>query len=122
MLQLTQALKAEPFHDSALARFLLRRAIANPALQNLEKNTVNFLIYQAQGKLNEAEPLVRCALEGFERTFGPDHKNTLTSVSMLGSLLQAQGKLNEAEPLLRRAFFFFKQDVPSYNWIIFSKG
>jgi hypothetical protein len=31
MLQLTQALKAEPFHDSALARFLLRRAIANPA-------------------------------------------------------------------------------------------
>jgi hypothetical protein len=31
MLQLTQALKVEPFHDSALARFLLRRAIANPA-------------------------------------------------------------------------------------------
>ena len=31
MLQLTQALKAEPYHDSALARFLLRRAIANPA-------------------------------------------------------------------------------------------
>lgn len=31
MLQLTQALKAEPFHDSTLARFLLRRAIANPA-------------------------------------------------------------------------------------------
>ena len=25
------ALKAEPFHDSALARFLLRRSIANPA-------------------------------------------------------------------------------------------
>ena len=31
MLQLTQALKGEPYHDSALARFLLRRAIANPA-------------------------------------------------------------------------------------------
>ena len=31
MLQLTQVLKTEPFHDSALARFLLRRAIGNPA-------------------------------------------------------------------------------------------
>ena len=30
MLQLTQLLKFEPFHDSALTRFLLRRALMNP--------------------------------------------------------------------------------------------
>jgi len=30
LLQLTQTLKFEPFHDSALARFLLRRALSNP--------------------------------------------------------------------------------------------
>lgn len=32
LLQLTQTLKFEPFHDSALARFLLRRALSNPTL------------------------------------------------------------------------------------------
>ena len=31
VLQLTQTLKFEPFHDSALARFLLRRALAAPS-------------------------------------------------------------------------------------------
>jgi len=32
MLQLVQVLKNEPFHDSALARFLLRRSLLNPPL------------------------------------------------------------------------------------------
>lgn len=32
MLQLAQAVTYEPFHDSALARFLLRRAVLNPML------------------------------------------------------------------------------------------
>ena len=32
LLQLTQTLKFEPFHDSALARFLLRRALKRPTL------------------------------------------------------------------------------------------
>ena len=32
MLQLTQVLKHEPFHDSALARFLLRRSVRNTRL------------------------------------------------------------------------------------------
>ena len=56
-----------------------------------------------QGKLGEAEPLLRRALEGKERTLGPDHSDTLISVNNLASLLKAQGKLGEAEPLLRRA-------------------
>ena len=32
MLQLTQVLKHEPFLDSALARFLLRRSLLNPRI------------------------------------------------------------------------------------------
>ena len=32
LLQLVQALKWEPFHDSALSRFLLRRAVNNASL------------------------------------------------------------------------------------------
>ena len=32
LLQLVQNLKAEPYHDSALFRFLLRRALRNPLM------------------------------------------------------------------------------------------
>jgi hypothetical protein len=32
LLQLVQVLKCEPYHDSALARFLLRRALGNPVI------------------------------------------------------------------------------------------
>ena len=45
----------------------------------------------------------RCALERRERTLGPDHPHTLTSVNNLGQLLQDQGKFDLAEPFLRRA-------------------
>jgi len=38
-------------------------------------------LLQAQGKLGEAEPLIRRALESRERTLGPEHSGALTSVS-----------------------------------------
>ncbi|KAJ1637711.1 Tetratricopeptide repeat-domain-containing protein, partial [Pavlovales sp. CCMP2436] len=60
-------------------------------------------LLQAQGRLDEAEPLFRRALEGPEKTLGPNHPSTLTCVSNLAKLLLAQGKLGEAEPLFRRA-------------------
>ncbi|KAJ1619571.1 hypothetical protein T492DRAFT_915886 [Pavlovales sp. CCMP2436] len=56
-----------------------------------------------QGRLGEAEPLLRRALEGRERQLGVNHPSTLTSVNNLASLLQDQGKLVEAELLFRRA-------------------
>ena len=59
-------------------------------------------LFNAQSNSDEAEAMLR-ALEGNERTLGPDHKDTLRSVNELGMLLRAQGKLNEAEPLWRRA-------------------
>ena len=49
-------------------------------------------LLQDQGKLAEAEPFFRRALEGRERTLGRDHPDTLASVNNLGSLLKAQGK------------------------------
>ena len=48
-------------------------------------NNLGFLL-QAQGKLAEAEPFCRRALEGRERTLGRDHPNTLQSVNNLGVL------------------------------------
>ena len=61
------------------------------------------LLLQDQGKLGEAEPLYREALDGRRRTLGDSHPDTLTSINNLESLLQAQGKLGEAEPLYREA-------------------
>ena len=68
-------------------------------------NSVNNMgsLLREQGKLEEAEPFYRLALEGWERTLGRDHPSTLTSVKNLGVLLQSQGKLTEAEPFYRRA-------------------
>jgi tetratricopeptide (TPR) repeat protein len=61
------------------------------------------VLLHAQGKLAEAEPLLRWALEAWNRTLGADHADTLSSVNNLAMLLQDQCKLAEAEPLCRRA-------------------
>jgi tetratricopeptide (TPR) repeat protein len=60
-------------------------------------------LLQAQGKLSEAEPLYREALEARRRTLGDTHPSTLASISNMAVLLQDQGKLSEAEPLYREA-------------------
>ena len=54
-----------------------------------------------QGKLDEAEPLCREALDASRATLGDRHPDTLTSISNTASLLQDQGKLDEAELLCR---------------------
>ena len=43
------------------------------------------------------------ALKGFEKVLGPEHLDTLTSVSNLGSVLESQGKYEEAEAMHERA-------------------
>ena len=71
------------------------------AVSVLQNNLAGLL--QDQGKLNEAEPLYREALEALRPTLGDTHPFTLISISNLGRLLQDQGKPNEAEPLLMDA-------------------
>ena len=61
------------------------------------------LLLKQQGKLDEAEPLYREALQGKRAKLGNDHPSTLNSINNLGMLLQAQGTLDEAEPLFREA-------------------
>ena len=60
-------------------------------------------LLERQGKLDEAEPLLRKALEASRATLGDRHPHTLRSINNLGRLLKDQGKLDEAEPLLREA-------------------
>ena len=52
-------------------------------------NRISVLL-QDQGNIKEAEPFYRRDLEGSEWILGPDHSDTLASVSNTGMLLQAQ--------------------------------
>ncbi len=68
-------------------------------------------LLRAQGKLAEAEPYCREALEKRRRVLGDEHPDTLISIHSMGCLLLAQGKhteavalLTPAEPAAHRAF------------------
>ena len=60
------------------------------------------LVLRARGKLDEAEPLLRQVMDALRRVLGPEHPDTLASMSGLALVLQARGKLAEAEPSCAR--------------------
>lgn len=66
MLQLTQVLKFEPFHDSALARFLLRRAVRSPG----DVGHVFYWLLQAEMHLAEVSERYGSMLEQYLRNCG----------------------------------------------------
>ena len=55
VLQLAQCLKWEPFHDSALARFLLRRALRAPSRLG------HPLFWLLRSEMHNADACERCA-------------------------------------------------------------
>ena len=61
------------------------------------------LLLQAQGKLEEAAPLYREALQAKRETLGDKHPSTLISVFNLSQLLERQGEEDEAKRLCREA-------------------
>eukprot|EP00966_Prymnesium_polylepis_P150824 3483884-Prymnesium_polylepis.1 len=54
-------------------------------------------------RYQEAEPLLRRSLQGYEAAHGVSHGNTLLSCINLGRLLRDVVRHNEAAPLLWRA-------------------
>lgn len=83
---------------------VLQRAVDDhdPAGVSLLCNDVGVYLDQ-RARYVEAESLLRRALETREKTLGPNHLDTSTSLLNLASLLKNQGKYAEAEPLMRRA-------------------
>lgn len=55
------------------------------------------------GKLDEAEPLYRKAVEIGESVLGPEHPDLATWLNNLATLVRDRGNLETAEPLQRRA-------------------
>ena len=67
------------------------------------------MLYRAQGRLAEAEPLWQRALAIRERALGPDHPDTAQSLNNLAVLYRDQGRLAEAEPLWQRALAIWER-------------
>jgi hypothetical protein len=59
--------------------------------------------YEEQGKYEEAEALMRRAVEGHQQTLGPEHPHTLDAVEQLAKLCRIQGRTDEADALLSQA-------------------
>ncbi len=61
------------------------------------------LLYKAQGKYAEAEPLLKRAFAIFEKALGPDHPNVATSLANYAAVLRKTGRTTEAAKLEARA-------------------
>jgi tetratricopeptide (TPR) repeat protein len=88
-------------------------------LEGEERETLvvamNYLanLYKEQGKLAEAEQMLKQALQGIEETLGTTHISTLTTVSNLGTIYRNQGKLVEAEQMYKQALQGKKETLGS---------
>jgi tetratricopeptide (TPR) repeat protein len=69
------------------------------------------LLYDSQGKYNEAEPLHLRSLVIREKQLGENHLAVATSLNNLASLYDSQGKYNEAEPLYLRSLSIWEKQL-----------
>ena len=72
----------------------------DPEADSLNRRVLE--LYQA-GKYQQAMPIARQLLEICEKTLGPKHPDTATSLNDLAELYRAMGGFPKAEPLYRRA-------------------
>jgi tetratricopeptide (TPR) repeat protein len=76
-------------------------AVSRVQARQLERANLETLAgaLEAQGELPAARQLHEQALEVSRRTLGPEHPNTLTSMSNLARVLEAQGAQQQAEEI-----------------------
>ncbi|MCT7967647.1 tetratricopeptide repeat protein [Laspinema sp. D1] len=68
-------------------------------------------LYQAMGRLTDAEPFYLQAMEARKVQLGENHPDYARSLNSLASLYQAMGRLADAEPLYRQAMEIFKMQL-----------
>ena len=73
------------------------------------------LVYYAQRRYDEAEPLYQRAITITERALGPDDPNLAASLGNLAELYRKQERYVEAEPLYREALGIWQQAVGFYD-------
>jgi len=90
---------AFPLQQAALA--IRRRELGEAHPDTLKSAGQMGELLQVQGKLDDAEVLLRKVLDGSRRTFGEDAPETLDAISNIGGALYEKGKLAEAETAWR---------------------
>lgn len=70
-------------------------------------------IYDKLGKLNQADSLLRSALDERKKLFGADSSQVAECLVSLGSLRAHQGRLEEAEQLTKQALEMAKRNLPA---------
>jgi len=93
---------SELFHRQALG--VLRRTLGRHHPDTLHCMNNLALCLGDQGKLKEAEQLLRRTLAGMEVAFPPSHPRPIQALSNLAGCLAEQGNLAEAEQHHRKAF------------------
>jgi tetratricopeptide (TPR) repeat protein/transcriptional regulator with XRE-family HTH domain len=88
-------------HAQVCAALIEQWAMAFPEVTRLLRRTGYYLFERA--RYGEAEPLYQHALAFNEKTLGPEHPETATSLNDLAQLYQARGQYDLAEPLYQRA-------------------
>jgi tetratricopeptide (TPR) repeat protein len=75
--------------------------------------TLNTLavLYHAQKKYAQAEPLYQQVLKLLEQTVGPDHPTLATTLNNLAVVCEAQDKYAEAAPLYQRALALIERTL-----------
>ncbi|QPC63176.1 hypothetical protein HYE67_005407 [Fusarium culmorum] len=73
-------------------------------------------LYDDQGRLDKAETMYDRALQGKEKTLGPEHTSTLDTVNNLGILYKSQGRLDKAEEMYDRALQGYEKALGSPNF------
>ena len=75
--------------------------------------TLNTLavLYHAQRKYTQAEPLYQHVLKLLEQTVGPEHLTLATTLNNLAVVYEAQDKYGEAEPLYQRALILLEHTL-----------
>jgi tetratricopeptide (TPR) repeat protein len=91
------------------SRKVIREEVLGPKHPDTVQSLNNLaLLYYQQGQYQEAEPLLKRALEIREEVLSPKHPDTAESLNNLAVFYLAgdrgqQGRLEEAETLLKRA-------------------
>lgn len=74
-----------------------------PEAQSPGELTLHALQLFKEGRLEEAEPLMRQVLKMIEETVGPDHPDVAAALCNLAQVVNATKGLTESEPLMRKA-------------------
>ena len=93
LLQLTQTLKFEPFHDSALSRFLLRRALSNPTLIG----HIFFWLLKAEMHVDVVRERFGCILDLYLRNCGTHRLALGHQLLVMKRLEHVAAKVKEKE-------------------------